>query len=111
MSTTCEQWLPKIAYGDTWRTTLTYKVGGEPVDLSDYTAVLTVSDGTEDVFALSTETDGGLVLGADGTIAIEYQLEATQKGKYELRLVLTSPDGIVKTLIIVSVRRMDVANG
>lgn len=89
-----------MPHGDTWRTTLVYQVGGEPVDLSGYTAVLAVTDGSGEVFALSTETDGGLTLGADGSIAIEYQLADTPKGKYDLRLTITSPGGIVKTLVI-----------
>lgn len=102
MAQSCDTWIPKVPHGDTWLVLMTYlDEDGQPVDLTGYTAELTLTDTDGAVQAtLTTNSGGGLTVNAQGEIEVFYQLGTLAMGVYTLRLTVTDSGGVVSTLVI-----------
>jgi hypothetical protein len=98
----------KIEQGATFSQTFTWKISGNPVDLTGYTARMKVRDTTRRASAVNemislTSPSGGIVLGgAAGTIAVTISASATAAvvaGKYAYDLELAAPNATVTRLL------------
>lgn len=98
----CDTWVPKVPYGDTWLVLMTYlDEDGDPVNLTGYTAKLTLTDAAGAVqVTLTSDPPAGLTINSVGEIEVVYQLGTLARGVYSLRLILTDGDGVISTLII-----------
>jgi hypothetical protein len=96
-----------VVQGATFRSSLVYRAGGSPVDLTDFTAKLQIRDqaGGNLLCELTTDvtTDGGITLGGSaGTIALVIADEQTTSfpiAIYVYDLQLTSGSGDVTYLV------------
>jgi len=89
--------------GDTARSTITWRVKGEPVDLDGYTAKMQVRSGSPAASPVLELTSGsGITLGSAGEISITVPAATTAALDPEIyiySLELTSSGGEVTTLI------------
>lgn len=112
----------QMVYGDTFQTTLTWNSGGSPVNLTGWTATVTIKSGLDPsarVFFTGTSTGASpaIVLGgAAGTISITIPYETVkqfpigQNLVYSLALVNTNvTPNAVTTLVAGSVNVTPVA--
>lgn len=89
-----------IRHGVTFTQVLRWGDASGPVDLSGWEAKLVARrfHGAETVLLETSTADGGIALGADGTVTIvldapdTYLIPATRRGVYELRL--EDPGGV-----------------
>jgi hypothetical protein len=104
---------PPILRGFDWDWVFTFEVGGEPLDLTDYTMnveLLETWDSTESLLTL-TSADG-ITLGDDGSVTMEISAadtEALLAGRRYVIVSLTDPDG--KTYAIIQGRWPVVSRG
>jgi len=87
----------EVRQGDTFKLTVTYKSGGDPVDLTGYTYGFVVNgelfDDAPHVVPQSPLDEGTIVL----TLPADFTADLTGAGEYAFYVV--SPDGDVTTLL------------
>ena len=90
-----------VRAGDTFSRTVTWKdAAGAPVDLTGYAAEFTVTDSAGAVVLALTVGQGVTLGGAAGTVALAAQTAGTAPGGYSYFLRLTSPGGVVTTILV-----------
>ncbi len=94
--------------GDTFQLVVTWASDGTPIDLTDYTASFKVAIPGEDDFEI-TEGDGITITAVDGQVAVDIDSETTAEwdGDLHYRLRVTSPTGVVTTLVFGSLAVQD----
>lgn len=95
-----------IEQGTTWNTVLTWKIDGDEVDLTDFSARMQArvrADASATVLALTSDPGGGITLGGvAGTIEIDLSEEETRDlppGVYVYDLELVDGDDAVTRLV------------
>lgn len=92
-----------IEQGATFSRNMVWKINGNPVDLTGYSARMKMRNKTGvQALSITSSAGGGVTLGSSGEIAILLSATSTSRlspGKYSYDLELESPDGVVTRLI------------